>query len=207
MPTRMYAIEKDGEKRLALSWKSFWKDFTVALDGQVIGIFSGQKELEKGQTFQLPDGSTLDVKLARTLMSADLQVLRNGKPLPGSGSDPRVRLKQSYGFIYFIGGFNLLLGFIALLFQVDFLYELGIGFYSILVGLIYLLLAFFVQRRSKLALILALLFYGIETILGVIGGLAAGVVVRIFFMIFMWQGFKAIKELRAEDEEMVELAG
>jgi hypothetical protein len=203
MPKKSFAIERDEEKRLTVTWKSFWKNFTIKFDGEVIGTISSQKELEKGQSFQLPDGSLLDVKLARTLMSADLQLLRNGKPLPGSGSDPRTKLKQSYGFIYFVGGFNFILGLIAILFQVEFLYEIGMGFYSIIVGTIFLILAFFVQKRSKLALILALLLYGLETVLTVFGGLlAAGVIVRILFIIYMWQGFKAIKELRAEDAEL-----
>ncbi len=106
MPKKSFAIERDEEKRLTVTWKSFWKNFTIKFDGEVIGTISGQKELEKGQSFQLPDGSLLDVKLARTLMSADLQLLRNGKPLPGSGLIPSSKLKQSYGFIYFVGGFN-----------------------------------------------------------------------------------------------------
>jgi hypothetical protein len=89
---------------------------------------------------------------------------------------------------------------IAWLFQIDFFVELGMGLYSIIVGVVYLLLAFFVQKRSMIAFILAMLLYGVDTILGLIGGSGSGVIVRIFFMIIMWQGFGAIKDLSVESK-------
>jgi hypothetical protein len=207
MPKQSYPIEQGGMERVTVSWKIFWKNFTVEFDGKEIGTIPNQNELLKGQTFELPDGSNLEVKLARTWASVDLQLLRNGKPLPGSGADPRRRLKQSYGVLYFIGGLNLVLGLIAWLFQIDFLLEIGMGLYSIIVGSIYLLLAFFVQRRSKIALILALAIYGLETVLGAMNGFDTGVFIRILFMVVMWQGFGAIKDLGAESENVIQPVG
>ncbi len=204
MPKKSYAIEQGGMERVLVSWKSFWKDLTIEFDGNLIGTIPNQKELQKGRTFELSDGSNLEVKLARTWASAELQLLRNGKPLPGSGSDPRTRLKQSYGILYFVGGINFVLGLVAWLFQIDFLLELGMGLYSIIVGSIYLLLAFLVQKRSRIALILAMLLYGLETILGAMNGAVSGLIVRVLFMVMMWQGFGAIKELRIENENVIE---
>ncbi len=204
MPQKSYPFEQNGMERVTISWKAFWKNITINFDGKEVGTIPNQKELQKGGTFMLPDGSRLEVKLARTWWSAELQVLRDGKPLPGSGSDPRVKLKQSYGILYFIGGFNLILGIIAGLFQVDFLLELGIGIYSIITGGVYLLLAFFVQKRSALALGLATGLYAVETALSLTTGFSTGVIVRIFFILFMVQGFKAIKELKAEKGSAIE---
>lgn len=200
MPKKSYPLDQGGEERLTVSWKSFWKDFTVELDGSIIGTLQGQKELQQGRTFELSDGSNLDIKLVRTWSSTTLQILRNGIPLPGSGSDPTTKLKLSYGLLYFIGGLNLVMGIIASLFQIDFLIDLGMGTYSVVVGSIYLLLAFFVQRKSKIALGIALALYGLETILTLISGLTSGVIVRIFFIVFMWPGFKAISELQEKNE-------
>jgi len=204
MPKRSFPFEQGGMERVTISWKMFWKNFTIEFDGNLVGTIPNQKDLQKGQTFELPDGSSLEVKLARTWSSTVLQILRNGKPLPGSGSDPRMRLKQSYGILYFVGGINLILGLIALLFQVDFLLAIGMGEYSIIVGGIYLLSAFFVQRRSKIALAFALVVYGLETILSLMNGVTSGVIIRIFFIVFMWQGFGAIKELLAGSERVIE---
>jgi hypothetical protein len=201
MAKQSYAIEPDGAKRITVSWKAFWKDFTVEFDDVVIGVLSGQKELKEGRSFQLSDGSVLDVKLTHNF-TTQLQLLRNGKPLPGSGTDPSSRLRQSYGTVYFIGGFNIFLGLISLLIQSEFLYEMGIGYFSLILGLIYLVLAFFVQRQSIFALILSLLIYGIDTILILFAGLSTGVIIRIVFLILIWQGFKAIKELKAKETEL-----
>ena len=186
--------------RITVSWKSFWKDVTVEFDGSVIGTIPNQKELQNGRTFELPDGSSLEIKLVRTWSSTVLQILRDGKPLPGSGSDPTTKLKQSYGILYFIGGLNFILGTIASLFQIEFLLDLGMGIYSVIVGSIYLLLAFFVQRKSKIALGMAIGLYGLETILALISGVTSGIIVRVFFIVFMWPGFKAINKLREGNE-------
>ena len=185
MPKKTYPLIQGGEKRLTISWKSFWKDFTIELDGSKIGTIPGQKELFQGKTFNLPDGSILEIKLVRTWSSTTLQILRNGEPLPGSGSDPGTKLKQSYGLLYFIGGFNLVLGIIAVLFQIEFLINLGMGIYSVVVGSIYLLLAYLVQRKSKIALGIAIGLYGLETILSLISGVTSGVIVRVFFIVFL----------------------
>ena len=199
MPTKTYPFERGGADRITVTWKSFWKDVTVEFDGSIIGTFQGQKEIQEGRAFTLPDGSTLEIKLVRTWSSTQLQVLRDGKPLPGSGSDPITKLKQSYGILYLIGGLNFVLGILALLFRFDILLEMGMGIYSLIVGGIYLLLGFLVQRRSKIALGIAIGLYGIETILALISGVVSGVVVRVFIIVFMWPGFQAIDQLKRDD--------
>ncbi len=156
MPKQSYALEAGGEKRLEISWTPFWKDITVSLDGNSIGTIPNQKALTTGQEFRLPDGSALKVQLVNRVTSTELQVLRNGQPLPGSASDPQTRLKYAYWVVYFVAGLNLVLGLISFLFNVEFLQQIGIGFGSILFGLVFLALGFFTQRKSMVALILAI---------------------------------------------------
>lgn len=58
-----------------------------------------------------------------------------------------------------------MLGFIAFFFQVEFLQTLGVGIISVAIGFIFLVLGFFTQRRSRIALIVALIIYGLDCVL------------------------------------------
>jgi hypothetical protein len=180
MPRLKYALERGGDKSLEISWKGRWKTTEVRLQGKLIGAIPNQKELRAGQILQLPDGTSLKVQLVRS----ELRVLRNDKPLPGSISDPATRLALSFNIIYFIAGLNIVLGFIALGFRVDFLQTLGFGAVSVAIGFMFLVLGFFTQRRSLIALIVAIAIYGLDCtlalfsvapiVLGVVSMLSTG---------------------------------
>ncbi len=203
MPKQSYALEAGGEKRLEISWKPFWKDITVTLDGNSIGTIPNQKALTSGQEFRLPDGTALKVQLVSRVTSTELQVLRNGQPPPGSASDPQIRLKYAYWVVYFVAGLNLVLGLISFLFNVEFLQQIGIGFGSILFGLVFLVLGFFTQRKSMVALILAIVIFALDGLAGLFlsaaqGGIPGigGLFARILLLIPMIQGIGAIKALK-----------
>jgi hypothetical protein len=205
----MYALEPGGEKRLQVSWKGLYKETSVYLDDQLVGTIQGQKALAAGQDFTLIDGSLLHVQLVSKVFNTELQVLRNGQPLPGSASDPQARLKAAYAITYFIAGLNLVLGIIATLFQVEILLELGIGFYSILFGLVFLVLAIFVQRRSLAALIIAIVIFIIDGVLGFVFSIMAGatpsttgLLGRVILLIPMFMGIGAIKALKKQRESL-----
>ena len=202
MPTQRYALENGGAKRLEISWKGLWKNLAIKLDGNVVGTIAGQKELKAGQDLELPDGSVLHVQLVQKFSSTELQILRDGEPLPGSASDPMQRLKTAYGMVFFVAGLNIVLGVIAGLFQVEFLYAIGIGWGSVVFGVIFLVLGFFVKRESMVALILAIVTFALDGILGFF--LAAqqgatptgGIIARIFLLIPMVQGVGAIRAIK-----------
>ncbi|MBN1920933.1 MAG: hypothetical protein JW892_06790 [Anaerolineae bacterium] len=207
MPMQAFALEAGGEKRLEISWKGMWKNVTVSLDGAPLGVIPSQKALSAGQEFQAPDGSTIKVQLVNKLMTTELHVLRDGQPLPGSAADPRTKLKNAYGMIYFVAGLNLVLGLVTTLFDVEFLQIIGIGVNSIIFGLVFLVLGYFVQRKSAVALILAIVIFALDGILGFVlavtqgynpGGV--GIVARVFLIIPMIQGIGAIKALKAQEE-------
>ncbi len=205
MPTKKYAMEKGEPKRLEISWKGIWKikNFTVHLDGNNIGLIANRKELKAGREFALIDGSILKVQLVKKLLSAELRVLRDGQPLPGSASDPGQRLRVAYGIVFFIGGVTIGLGLITELLQVGFLQQVGFGFDSIIYGGFFLLLGFFVKRRSMLALGIAVGLFVLDGILSVVlfaqqgGTPPVGVIVaRIILLIPMIRGFGAIRALK-----------
>ncbi|MDD1444172.1 hypothetical protein MEO93_28300 [Dolichospermum sp. ST_sed3] len=159
-----YALERGGDKSLEISWKGRFKNTKVQLKGNLIGEIPNKKELMTGKIFQLPDGTSLKVQLVKS----ELRVLQNDKPVPGSISDPITRLGLSFGIIYFIAGLNIVLGFIALIFQVEFLQTLGFGIISVAIGFIFLVLGFFTQRRSRIALIVAVIIFGLDCALALL---------------------------------------
>lgn len=204
MPKQQYALEPNGPKRLEISWDAFWKNLTVRLDGNTIGAVADQKALKAGQDFLLPDNSVLHIQLVQKFFSTELQVLRNGTPIPGSVSDPVQRLKTAYGIVFFVAGLNIVLGLIAALFQVEFLQMLGIGWGSVVFGMLFLILGFLTMRRSMVALIIAIIIFALDGILGLLfaiqqgGSPTFGVIARVILLIPMIQGVGAIQTLKRQ---------
>jgi hypothetical protein len=208
MPSNSFALEPGGPKRLVVSWGMGWKNFTIQLDGKEIGrIDGGMKAIKEGRSLSLPDGSNLDIKLQSGSYGQlpSLVVLRDGKALPGSGGDPATKLKTTYQLIYIIAGLNIILGLIAEIGRIPFLRDLGVGWFSVIAGIVYAVLGYFVSQRSRAALVLTIGLLVLDTIAGLLlisasrgnpayGGLFA----RGFFLIWLWQGFKAIDAVEAE---------
>ncbi len=205
MAKQSFSLEAGGPKRLVVTWSGIYRDVTVKLDDRTLGKIPNQGALSKGQDFRLPDGSRLHVQLVSTFMTAELRVLRNGEPLPGSPSDPRARLRNAYLLIYVVGGFNIVVGLAAALFHVQFLLNAGIGLASFLFGLIFLGLGYLVQKRLlQFALIMAIVLFMMDGLAALVfaaqrGADApfTGLLVRIILLFPMVQGVPAIKALKA----------
>ena len=202
MPTRKYALERNEMQRLEISWKSMWKNISIRLDGKAIGSIVNQKELIEGREFSLGDGSILKVKLIHGFVP-ELQVAKNGQPLPGSDSDPSQRLSIAYKMVLFIGWLNITLGLSAEILKVGFLQRFGFSFGSIIVGLIFLILGFFVKRESKYALLIAIALFLSDGILAAFflpeqarNYITGGIVARIFILMPMIQGVSAIRDIK-----------
>jgi hypothetical protein len=203
MPSQTFAFEPKGQRRLEISWAPFWKNITVKHDGKTIGTMADQKELKAGREFGLPDGSRIHVQLITTAFSVDLRVLRNGEPLPGSNADPAVRHQAAYGIIYCVAGLNLVLGLVAAVFQVRFLYQIGLNEYSILFGALFAILGHSTRKGSLLALILAIGLFALDSLSGFYFAISqgytpstAGLVARGFLLLPMLQGILAMRELK-----------
>jgi len=132
-----FPLEAGGEKRLEISWKLFYKDLTILLDGVTVGVIPDQKALIEGREFRLLDGTTLKVQLVRKFNVMELQVLRNGVPLPSSAADPETKVQTAAGVLYFIAGLNCILGLISFLFDLQILQIMGVNLGSILYGLFF----------------------------------------------------------------------
>ncbi len=203
MPKRKYALEKGGEKKLEIQWGAFWKDTRVSFEGRELGVIPTQDALRAGREFALPDGSELSVKLAKNIMMPELQVLRNGEPLPGSSSDPAQKVDIAFYIVLFFAAVNILLGLAAEIFKISGFLAMGIGFGTVVFGLVYLVLSIFIKKRSIAALALATGLFILDTVLTLVlpiqGGAnppTAGIVLRIFLMIPLFRAFPAMRALR-----------
>jgi hypothetical protein len=92
MPTKKYALEVGGPKRLAVSWGIGWKSFSVKFDGQEVAhLANAYDAIVAGSTFALPDGTKLEARLHKGRFGPKLHLDRGGKPVPGSDGVPLPR--------------------------------------------------------------------------------------------------------------------
>jgi hypothetical protein len=201
MPTAWFALDPGGPKRLEVRWAGAWKDVAIHLDGAPIGAIPSKAELQEGRSFTLPDRSILHVKLVRSFADIELQVTRNGAPLPGSATDPAERVRLAGSITLFIAVCSGLSGLMAAVFQVKSLTRLGLGWPSVVEGAVLGVLGIFTLRRSKAALILAITVFAIEGIAvltlraGGSGPPPLGLLIRFVLLLPMIRGISAIDEL------------
>jgi hypothetical protein len=73
-------------------------------------------------------------------------------------NSPTFALKTAYWILFIFGGFNIIVGLLAYILNISVLLQAGVGIFSILFGVAFLVLGYFAQRRSVIALSLQLLF-------------------------------------------------
>ena len=199
------SLEKDGPKRVELSWSGMWKQFTVKLDGAPLLTARDSADLKAGRSALLPDGSTLEVKLETGFGKQGLLVTRNGVPLPGSSSDPEMLMKTAGGIVYAIAGLNALVGVIMVVFDVRFLKE-NFGYGAFAVAALFAVLGYFTMKRSLAALVAAIVLYALDGVITLgmqISEVAPGhtpnigfIFVRVIFLMAMIRGARAIRSFK-----------
>jgi hypothetical protein len=204
MPSVKFALDPGGPERLEVRWSGLWKDITVHLDGQEIGAIPSVIELHQGSSFTLPDGSVLTVmKRTKSLGNVELSVSRDGKPLPGTASDPALRLKWAAHLLYFIAFFTALWGLITLILRPFAFTPLSFGWLGLIGAAVYALLGFFTLRKSKSALIAAITLITLSTVFMFVhfmqstGRTPVLLVLQLILVGPLLSGIKAINELKA----------
>ena len=195
MPSRKFAFEKGGPKRVELSWRGSFKDTRVIVDGQELGVIPNRKALKQGASFVLPDGGTLSVGFA----GSGLVVARDGVPLPGSTDDPASQIAAAGGVLYFIGGFSVLMGIASLFVESEYLDRVG-GVYN-LGGVLFIALAWLATaKRSMVALIIGLALWIVNIVLTLVTTLSASgspgyaIILQIMFAWIMIRAIPAYKK-------------
>lgn len=119
-------------------------------------------------------------------------------------SEAEKHLSGAVSAIFFIAGVSIAVGLIALA-GVEFLQRFGAGGYSILSGIVFLVLGFFVRnKRSKVALGIAMGIFALDGIFFIktlveqkMASGFGGIAVRGFLLYYMYRGLAAIDELNA----------
>ncbi|MCK6546810.1 hypothetical protein L6R52_13255 [Myxococcota bacterium] len=157
VPTQNYPFERGGLARLSVARAWGFGDAVAHLDGRHVATIE-RAELATGAFVDLRDGSTIYLRSVRPHSSpAALEVTRNGRPLPGSATDPETRVDLAMAILLMIAAFNTLSGLAAWQFQVSFLVDRGVGVADLLIGLLYGALAVGVKlARSRIAVGIAI---------------------------------------------------
>ncbi len=212
MTTIKYALEKGGPKRLEISWTGVWKDVSVRLDGNEIGTFTDAEQMKEGREFTLPDGSILKIRLDKVAFCPMINIFLNGKPLPGM-PEPSKRLSYAYQVTFLIGVVNLLGGLMNTVFQSRLIGLAVPGLYLVIAGCIFFILGFFIMKKSKIALTIAvgivfidlisLIFFrsNINFILVIVM-----IIFRLIILFLLVQAFGAITILKQKPVNQVEQA-
>jgi len=200
MIRRVFAFERGGAERLEISWKPFWKDAQVTLDGTVVGKFETKRQLEAGDTFALPDGSQLHVQLKVIVFvpRPELHLRRNGEPLPGSDGDPKRQVGVAVFMLWFLAALNVCGGLIAVLGRVKPLLELDVGWDTILIGAIYGGCGYWAKaKQSRVALVLALLLLVLDAVVIFIFGRTPSLFfTRLFLSAPIWRALWVLTQLK-----------
>ena len=202
MPTKSFSLEAGGTRKLAISWRGAWRDFTVQYDHSTVLTVPDQKALRSGASVTLPDGSSLSVRLERRFLGPELVLTRNRVPVSGSNTDPETLVKTSVSILYFVAGASALLGIAVEVFDIRMFRVLGFGISSIVSGAIFGVLGYFAQRRSRIALGTAIVLFAIDGVIGIAvaaehtGSPPGGaLLVRIMFIVAMVRGYIALGSL------------
>lgn len=204
MPKKTYALEAGGQPRVTVEWRGMWKDIRVSVDGSDLGVIPNKKDLEAGRSFPLPTGGVLAVQLVSQFAAVELRVTRDGVSLPGSASDPAERVKQAAYVLYFIAALNIVLGLVTELGAVELLRAVGVGWASVVEGSLYAVIAWRAKKGSRVALVLGITLFGLDTLLLIVSALQSshspsmgGLVARLFFFMPLIKGLQGARELRA----------
>ena len=119
-----------------------------------------------------------------------------------SKSEYLKKLAAAYRAIYAVGFLSIFLG---LLLYAHFSGAMSgaiiMAFAFFIFGAFYLLLGFFVQRKSTIALGIAVGLMGLNAITGLLNlaqsGSPVGLIIPVAFLSQTWEGFKAIKKLKS----------
>ncbi|MGD9494321.1 MAG: hypothetical protein AB7V36_13310 [Bacteroidales bacterium] len=200
MPSKKYFLDNDKKEMLDLSWKAGFRTVTVSYNGILLSTMN-REEASTGKAVELPDGRIVDIKLESGFFAA-LTAKINGRHIPGTQGDPKYQLKQVFYLMIVLGILNIIIGLIFAVTDVHIDGLESIGYINVAIGLVYIALGYAVMQGSMIALVLITLILFGDLILAAMysaqSGMTAGIIMKVFFVIFVVRGFKYMKEFRAE---------
>ncbi|MBX3081049.1 MAG: hypothetical protein KF716_05400 [Anaerolineae bacterium] len=164
MGTEYFELTPNGPARIAVEWVDDYRGIEVYLDRKHLASIPNRIAFQRGQMIQLPDGNALAIRLKRVGIGYnEVQAAINGRRLKVTARQRRRR--EAYQAIWVVAGITLFVGLVSL----------GTPRSSGLETTIYLgaALTFFilgqlVRNRSQGALSIAIVLYGLDTLLAVV---------------------------------------
>ncbi len=206
MPHKIYFLSTEKKEKLDLYWKGSYKDFTIKLDNNELGVIRTKKELTQGREFAVGYNKKLEIRLVRQLgILPCLEILLNGKPVPGIRTDPKRQLADIFYFILFVAALYIISGLAGLISDITAFSDHGIGLNSIIYGVLFILMGLIINKRqSMFALIAVISLLGLDIIFVLIRIAEYGVesnpwltiAIRMLFMLYLCKGLSALMKLR-----------
>jgi hypothetical protein len=203
MPTKTYYLDAARTEPILLSWGLFWKNFTISQNGAELLRLPSTKALRDGASVTLADGRVLSAQLKRQLVQEELELLLDGRPLPGSATHPHFRLQQAVYALVFVGGLNLLLGLVAELGAVAWLQRYGFGYATAGIGLLFFGLAWWARVKvASLPIYLGMSLLVLDVVLAFASvgqndapPPTAGLFLRLFLILILYKGATAARQI------------
>ena len=166
MAYKVIFLDKDKKDKLILNWQTDkYHNFYADFKGEK--VFE-EAEIRKNKIygFTLTDYGTIELKLSSNFLNPGLEVLKDGRQLPGSVLFPPRIINVSFWLLMLIAAGNLLIGLLDLLFGFNYVAKFYIDLPSYLVvseGVVILFLSLlFRYRLSKIALVFASTFVFVD---------------------------------------------
>lgn len=207
MPTKTYYLDDARSQNLTVKWGMFYRNLEVFYQGQSLGQVPSTDALRQGYTFQLPTGQALVAHLRRNQGLEEIELRLDGQPVPGSATHPAERLRQAWYTLLVVGGLNVLIGLVAEFGQVALLQRLGLGWGSVVEGLLYVGLGWWgYSRVAPVAFGAALALLLLDGIMMLVASANAssgtpglgGIFLRFVLVVLVYRGLLAARQLRAE---------
>ena len=153
MITRKIVLDVAKGLSLDLSAARKWDDVTLRVGRSVLGPMLSRKDLSVGKSVDLPDGSTLSIRVDSPLVWPVLRIERDGVVVPGTDASPDATANFAGKLLVVIGALNFLVAFFRKSPE-----DRNAG---ILVGLFFLATGYFTRRGSRAALVLGTALYAL----------------------------------------------
>ncbi|MBN2350791.1 MAG: hypothetical protein JXJ22_18275 [Bacteroidales bacterium] len=207
MPSRTYFLQTKTNEKLWIFWKSGFKTCHIKLNNKEIFHSLNRKSLLKGFEYKIDYERTLGIKLYSGLgVFYYPEILLNGEPVPGSFTDPFVKVKKVFQLVLFIAVVNIFAGGIAKIMDFKPLLDAGIGIASVFYGGIFLILSYLINKLNLWALYLALSLTMLDILYVLFltfenqDNALSSIPVKVVFVLLMFQGIPAIKKIQKKQE-------
>ena len=162
MTIQRLLLDPQKNDTLELEWGGYMRQFRIRFNDQLVGeIEGGQKELEQGREFTLPDGSHLKIQMQHSTLLDELAIWHNGKLLKGSSAHPQQKISGAIRTAFFFGIGAIVGGALTWFFDFDWLLVF-VTRYSALFGVLLVICAIQMSYQRKLFAWLAIVLVALH---------------------------------------------